>query len=460
MEDEAAITEDLTGAASDLVSDNPGDLEYITEENQGFEDLIATEQPVEDGTPTEVEAAETAIVEKSDEEKALDEELKAVQPTGLVKHLRGKLSNVFKERGALNARVSELEGELTASQEVMFRPTVPAEEFESSGKGKAFWDEIARDHPAYYTPLVNDVLRAHLNPERMAANPGSVPQGVLDAFAQQWLPRFIQETFGMDVPSFSSLIERHRSGTLGVESNGRGDAPLPVTSEQVAAKYGLDPVTDADLINEMVSKDRDLAAERSRLSSIEAQVRKLSETQNGTFKQQQEREAEQRIGQFNELLTSDKKNLLDTALQALPKDPATGQVLKEFAHLPGQIADLVDVALNRDAQYKASRDATARWFKQPGSAETATALAGGDLKRLHGYHQTLVTQIAKDALAPYQALIHARGQIEQRQRSRVSIPGGGNPSTASSVRAPIPRNPDGRSLSLGDRIRLRQQGGG
>src|SRR6185295_4683754 len=129
--------------------------------------------------------------------------------------------------------------------------------------------------------------------------------------------------------------------------------------------------------------------------------------------------------------------------------------LKEFAHLPDQIRDLVEVALSRDAQYTAARDATKKWFRQPGSPETAKRLAGGDLKKLYGHHQTIVTQIAQNALKPYQALIHARGKIEQNQRSRTVIPGGVNPSTGS-IR-PSPRPPvEGSHMSLADRARLRR----
>lgn len=416
--------------------------EFITDEEQGnWEDLGGQPEIGPEGEPT-LEAnkeADPATAEKSEEDKELEEQLKDVPQSGLVGHLRGLAKTALKTNKSLTAQVTELEGQLETERGVMFRPTVPAEDFESQGKAKAFWDDIATNHPAYYTPMVNDVIRAHLNPEKLIANPGMIPQAALEAIADHWVPQFIEREFGLDRAGFNALVQAHQSGTLNQGSSDSGQ-PTALSPQQIIEKFNLDAETDKDLIAHLTAQSQ-TNAEVARMRS---QIEKLSQAHTGVTKQQQEAEAQQRVATFDSMITADRQQLLDTAMKSLPRNP-DGSVHKDFAHLPGQIKDLVDAALARDGSYSAARDNGRKWFKQPGNPDTAKQLASGDLKKIYGHHKTIVTQIAQAALKPYEELIRAKNLVAQSQRTRIQIPGGTNPTSV--TRQPAPQSRPGMSLA-------------
>jgi hypothetical protein len=180
--------------------------------------------------------------------------------------------------------------------------------------------------------------------------------------------------------------------------------------------------------------------------SIAAQVPKLqsaiqalqTNSVSGT-KQQEEAATNERLATLDQMINADRQSLLDKAMGTLPRD-ARGQIKPEFAHLPQKIARLVKVALDEDANYTAARDHTRKWFKQPGNVETAKSLAGGDLKKIYGTHQNVITQIVKEELAPYVGKLRAQSQYQQTQAARQMPKGGTSPDLA----PPVPQSVNGR----------------
>jgi hypothetical protein len=149
------------------------------------------QQEVDPTARTEEAAPSGQEEDKTDEEKKLDEEIQRLQaenPTGLPKHLRSVAQGALRGKRNAEAQVAELTQQLESQSNTLFRPTLPAEEFVAQGKPKEFWDNIAKEYPGYYEPMVNDVLRAHLDPQRLQANPDSAPPVLFDIFANQWLP--------------------------------------------------------------------------------------------------------------------------------------------------------------------------------------------------------------------------------------------------------------------------------
>jgi hypothetical protein len=452
-------TENNPVAADDFIQSEDFPWEGIEEKEElRTSDPSAIEEPEQEEARIE-EAATSGQeeVEKSEEEKQLDEEIKKLQaenPTGLARHLRNVSAGALRGKREAEARVVELEQALEARDSVLFKPSLPAEEFVAQNKPKEFWDKLAEDNPAYYEPMVRDVLRTHLDPVRMASSPEYV-EGIMpvltDIFAQLWFPNFIQETFGVDVKGFEGLLAQHQSGQFNTPNFSTPNQSLPgaqVTPQAIAEKFGIDAETDPELFG-FISQS---VASQNRMGQLEKALQTLQANAGNGTKQQEEAETNLRLSTFDSMITADINNLLETGLKALPRD-ASGQVKKEFAHLPKKIERLVKVALDETTNYTSARDHAKKWFKQPGNVETAKSLAGGDLKKIYGTHQTVITQIIKEELAPYVDRLRTQSQFEQSQRTRQQPKGGVSPDMA----PPRTQNNSGRPTDLRTRAQQNLQ---
>lgn len=453
MENESNIptgTETIADAGASSAETLPSDEEYITDFTAPMEDFgdPPREQAAEGAeAKTEGAEAESSIadtdaarpsddkVEQTDEEKAVDEELKAAPESGRFGMLRKIAAR------ELN-RSKSLEAELETARGVMFRPTVPAEDFVAQGKAKEFWDDIAKNHSAYYTPMVQDMLRVELNTERLAS--GVIPQPVADVladvFAKSWLPHFLTEQYGIDLPTFQTILERSRSG----ESATSEVQPTKLSPQEIV-DLALDPAIEADrkIIARIEQGNRPAVKPVDpEIAQLRAQYSKLLKAQNGTVKQREEAAATERINAFESLLSADRQGLLDEHLKRIPRD-STGNILKGYEHLPAQIADRVELVLSRNTDYKAKRDHAAKWYKQPGSVETAKSLASGDMKGIYQHHKVVVGQIVAQELAPYADRINAVKALETERRTKQILPGGSSPTheAEAALRPQVSRRP-------------------
>lgn len=436
MENESNIptgTETIADAGALSGETLPPDEEYITDFTAPMEEFgdapreqaasETDEKPAgaEDESSKEVTDTSTKPDDKvaqTEEEKAVDEELKAAPESGRFGMLRKIAAR------ELN-RSKSLEAELETERGVMFRPTVPAEDFVSQGKAKEFWDDIAKNHSAYYTPMVQDMIRVELSTERLGQ--GDIPQPVADAlsdvFAKSWLPHFLTEQYGIDLPTFRSVIEKYRAGESSIEVQ-----PTKLSLQELT-DLSLDPNDNADkrIIariergNQPTVKPVD-----PEIAQLRAGYQKLLEAQNGNVKQAEAAAASERINAFESLLSADRQSLLDEHLKRIPRD-STGNILKGYEHLPQQIADRVELVLSRNADYKAKRDHAAKWYKQPGSVDTAKHLAAGDMKGIYAHHKVTVAQIVAQELAPYADRINAVKALETERRTKQILPGGSSP---------------------------------
>lgn len=437
--------ENIQSAADEYIQSEDFPWEGVEEKSASTSADPAIESDQQEEARTE-EAATSG--QETEEEKQLNEEIQKLQaenPSGLPKHLRNVASGALRGKREAEAKVVELEQELQTRDAVLFRPSLPAEEFVAQGKPKEFWDSIHKDYPGYYEPMVVDVIKTHLDPSRMQTEPGymeAVMPLLTDVFAQKWFPDFIQQTFGLDTNGFNALLAQHQAGAF---QPGQSQPGAPINPQQIAERFGIDAEADPDLYNYLTQS----AASQARMNQLEKLVQSLQNTQGDSVKQQQEAAVTERINTFDSMITADRQNTLDIALKSLPRD-ASGQIKKEFAHLPQKIGRLIKVALDEDTNYSASRDHAKKWFRQPGNVETAKQLAGGDLKKLYGIHQNLIKQIVNEELTPYVNQIRTQSQFEHTQRAQQLPKGGGNPDIAIQ---PAPQNPGGRPLTLRDRAR-------
>lgn len=451
MENESNILagSETQSAPGDLSGEtNPPADEFITDPTAQWEDF--GDQPRESGEQTEAKpdgddaskAGSAPAPDETEEEKAINAELQAVPESGRFRAMRSMLVGAQKQ-------AKELEAELETARGVMFRPTVPAEEFSSTGRAKEFLDDIAKNHPAYYAPIVQDMIRTELTPERLQA--GLIPEPTFNAlasvFTSHWLPDFLSKTFGVGVDEFSQMIERHR--TAADPSVNRGQ-PTGLSPQELT-DLGLNPDADTDkpIIAALTAERQRAAGVTSEVAQLRQMVTKLTEAQTGTVKQREESAQAERVAAFEARLSADRQSLLDQHLKRIPRD-AQGNIVKGYEHLPGQIADRVELTLGRNPDYQAKRGHAAKWFKQPGSVDTAMQLASGDLKGIYAHHKVEIAKIVAQELAPYAQLIRANGALETERRARTIPAGGTSPSneTEAGLR-PI----NGRRPSLAERVK-------
>lgn len=454
--------EEITGANPSENEPEAIETPLIEDEDAQPWETFGEERPAEEepegetkeGEDSEDKPEEAEPEEKTEEEKQLDEELKKLgadpeQMKGVTRHLRNVSKGLLKAKAQLTADNTRLQTELEAAQGVMFRPTLPAEEFAAQGKPKEFWDGIAKEYPGYHDALVTEAMRPYLTPANLAT--GALPEPVVtalqDVFAKEWLPGFIKHTFAMGVDEFSTLIESHKNGTLYAHNSG---SPSLASPEQLIQQLGLNPDSPEDA--PMVAQIRQLAATAGEVNQLKTTVKSLVETQKTGSTKAQESEAESRVASLESMLQADIDNLLGIAMKGLPRNP-DGSVHKDYAHLPQKIARLVKVELGETPEYTTTRDHTKKWFKQPGSVETAKTLAASDLRKLYARHKQIVTAVANQELAPYVEKLRLSKQVETNQRERKVIPGGVNPSLSTGSAPPAAR-PAARPPTLAERARM------